>query len=99
MTIPMVDLRAQYHALRKEIEKAVLSVLERQQFRGGSDVESFEKALADFAGVKHALGVSSGTDALLLPLKTLDLRPGDEVITTPFTFFATAGAIVNAGGI
>ena len=99
MTIPMVDLRAQYHALREEIEKAVLSVLERQQFRGGSDVEFFEKALADFAGVKHALGVSSGTDALLLPLKTLDLQPGDEVITTPFTFFATAGAIVNAGGI
>ncbi|NLN93488.1 MAG: DegT/DnrJ/EryC1/StrS family aminotransferase [Candidatus Hydrogenedens sp.] len=99
MTIPMVDLRAQYATLRPEIEAAVLAVLERQQFRGGAEVEAFEEALAAYAGVRHALGVSSGTDALFLPLKALDLQAGDEVITTPFTFFATGGAIVNAGGI
>lgn len=98
MIIPMVDLRAQYKTLRTEIEAAVFAVLERQQFRGGAEVETFEQELAAYAGVRHALGVSSGTDALYLPLKALDLQPGDEVITTPFTFFATAGAIVNAGG-
>lgn len=95
----MLDLRAQYASIKEEIDAAVLGVLETQQFRGGPVVESFEKALAEFAGVRYAVGVGSGTDALFLILKAMELRPGDEIITTPFTFFATAGAIVNAGGI
>lgn len=99
MQVPMLDLRAQYASIKTEIDAAVLAVLETQQFRGGPVVESFENALAEFAGVKHAVGVGSGTDALFLILKSMDLQPGDEVITTPFTFFATADAIVNAGGI
>ncbi len=99
MQVPMLDLRAQYASIKTEIDAAVLAVLETQQFRGGPVVESFENALAEFVGVKHAVGVGSGTDALFLILKSMDLQPGDEVITTPFTFFATAGAIVNAGGI
>jgi len=99
MQVPMLDLRAQYAAIKPEIDAAVAGVLESQQFRGGAPVEAFETALAEFVGVKHAVGVGSGTDALLLALKALSLRPGDEVITTSFSFFATAGAIVNAGAI
>ena len=99
MQVPMLDLRAQYETIKPEIEAAVMAVLESQQFRGGPALEAFEHALADFVGVKHCIGVGSGTDALFLALKALQLRPGDEVITTPFSFFATAGAIVNAGGI
>ncbi len=99
MQVPMLDLRAQYATIKEEVDAAVLDVLESQMFRGGPHADAFESALADFAGVKHAVGVGSGTDALFLALKALQLRPGDEVITTPFSFFATAGAIVNAGGI
>ncbi len=99
MPIPMLDLRAQYASIKAEVDAAVLNVLESQQFRGGPVLESFENGLAEFAGVRHAVGVGSGTDALYLALKALPLNPGDEVITSPFTFFATAGAIVNAGGI
>jgi len=99
MKVPMLDLRAQYASIRKEIEEAVLQTLEKQQFRGGPIVESFEKNLAAFAEVKHAIGVGSGTDALYVALRGLGLNPGDEVITSPFSFFATAGAIVNAGGV
>lgn len=99
MQVPMLDLRAQYATIKEEVDAAVMAVLESQQFRGGPHVDAFEHGLAAFAGVKHAVGVGSGTDALFLALKGLQLRPGDEVITTPFSFFATAGAIVNAGGI
>jgi dTDP-4-amino-4,6-dideoxygalactose transaminase len=99
MQVPMLDLRAQYATIKEEVDAAVMAVLESQQFRGGPVVDEFENALADFAGVKHAIGVGTGTDALFLALKALQLRPGDEVITTSFSFFATAGAIVNAGGI
>lgn len=99
MPVPMLDLVAQYAQLRDEIEPAVAEIFEAQWFRGGPKVEAFEKAMADYCGVPDAVGVASGTDALLLALKTLDLQPGDEIITTTFTFFATAGAIANAGGI
>ncbi|MCK5861204.1 MAG: DegT/DnrJ/EryC1/StrS family aminotransferase [Candidatus Hydrogenedentes bacterium] len=99
MNVPMLDLRVQYAAIKSEVDAAVMAVLESQQFRGGPVLEEFEKSLASFAGVKHAVGVGSGSDALLLALKALHLQSGDEVITTPFSFFATAGAIVNAGGI
>lgn len=95
----MLDLRAQYRAIKPEVDEAVMQVLTEQQFRGGPVVESFETDLAAFAGSRHAIGVASGTDALYLALRALSLHPGDEVITTPFSFFATAGAIVNAGGI
>ena len=99
MKVPMLDLRAQYAAIKPEIDAAVEQVLMSQQFRGGPMLERFEVGLAEFAQVRHALGVSSGTDALYLALKALPLHPGDEVITSPFTFFATASAIVHAGCI
>lgn len=97
MKIPMLDLRAQYATIKSEIDAAVAQVFMSQQFRGGPLSEAFETDLADFTGVRHALGVASGSDALYLALKALPLGPGDEIITSPFSFFATAGAIVHAG--
>lgn len=98
MAVPLLDLKRQYAAIADEIRARMDAVIENQAFIMGEPVAAFERAVAEFLGVKHAIGVASGTDALLLPLKALDMRPGDEVITTPFTFFATAGAIHNAGG-
>jgi dTDP-4-amino-4,6-dideoxygalactose transaminase len=98
MSVAMLDLTRQYEAIRSEVRQRLDAVVESQSFILGSTVEELEQAVADYLGVRHAVGVASGTDALLLPLRALDLRPGDEVITTPFTFFATAGAIHNAGG-
>ena len=98
MSVAMLDLRAQYATIRDEIDEAVLDVFESQQFRGGPKVEAFERAMADYVQAEQALGVASGTDALYLLFRAIGLKPGDEVITSPFTFFATAGAIVNAGG-
>lgn len=97
MPVPMLDLKAQYATIKPEIDAAVLGVLESQLFRGGPEVEAFEQSLAAMTGVPHALAVATGTDAILLPLKALSLQPGDEVITTTWSFFATGGAIVNAG--
>ena len=94
----MLDLNAQYASIKDEIYAAVSDVFAAQQFRGGPHSDAFESAMASAVGVPHAIGVASGTDALYLALKALDLGPDDEIITTPFTFFATAGAIVNAGG-
>jgi dTDP-4-amino-4,6-dideoxygalactose transaminase len=94
----MLDLKAQYASIKDEIDAVVADVFAAQQFRGGPHSEAFESAMATYVGVPHAIGVASGTDALYLALKALDLGQGDEVITSPFTFFATAGAIVNAGG-
>lgn len=99
MPVPMMDLKAQYAPMKQEIDTAVLAVLESQQFRGGVVVEAFERAVADFIGVPHALGVSDGTNAILLALRAVGLKRDEEVITTPFTFFATGGATANAGGI
>ena len=98
MPVPMLDLKAQYASIKAEIDAVVADVFASQQFRGGPHSDAFESAVAAYVGARHAIGVASGTDAIYLALKALDLRPGDEVITTPFTFFATAGAIVNAGG-
>jgi len=91
------DLKKQYQNLKSEIDAAVLRVLEGGVFIGGEEVEKFEKEAADFLGTKHAIGLNSGTDALFLALKSLEIGAGDEVITTPFTFFATAEAVAAAG--
>lgn len=97
MTIPFVDLKAQYHSIKPEIDDAVLRVLESTQFVLGSEVASFEKAFATYCQVDHAMGVNSGTSALHLALLAAGVGPGDEVITVPFTFVATVAAIGYTG--
>jgi dTDP-4-amino-4,6-dideoxygalactose transaminase len=98
VNVPLLDLVAQYRSIKDEVLPALMAVIERQAFIMGAEVGQLEAAVAALSRTKHAVGCASGTDALLLPLKALDLQPGDEVITTPFTFFATAGAIHNVGG-
>lgn len=98
MSVPLLDLVAQYRTIKDEVLPALQAVIESQQFVMGPPVPQLETAVAQLAHAKHGIACASGTDALLLPLKALGLNPGDEVITTPFTFFATAGAIHNAGG-
>ena len=95
MRVPFLDLKRQYQNIKDEINDAIQAVLESQQFNLVYEVEEFEIKMAKYCGVKHAIGVASGTDALLLSLKANGISGG--VITTPFTFFATAGAIHNAG--
>ena len=96
--IPMVDLRTQYHALKNEIDQAVIDVLENTAFILGPNVHALENEIADYLNIKHAISCASGTDALHLALRALDIGPDDEVITPSFTFAATAEAIryVNA---
>jgi len=98
VNVPLLDLVAQYRAIKDEVLPALLAVVESQHFVMGPSVPQLESAIAQLARARHGIACASGTDALLLPLKALNLEPGDEVITTPFTFFATAGAIHNAGG-
>jgi dTDP-4-amino-4,6-dideoxygalactose transaminase len=97
MNIPMVDLKGQYESLKDEIDSAMLEALSATQFILGPNVQSFEQEAADYLGVKHAVGVASGTDALHLALAAAGVGEGDEVITTPFTFIATAEAISYVG--
>ena len=97
MAVPLLDLKAQYASIRGEIEPAIKQLCESQMFILGPAVADFEKNVADYCESKFAIGVSSGSDALLVSLMALDIKEGDEVITTSFTFFATAGAIVRAG--
>ena len=94
----MLDLKAQYRAIKDEVLARMMDVVERQQFIMGPEIAELEGQVAALSRARHGIACASGTDALLLALRALDLRPGDEVITTPFTFFATAGAIHNAGG-
>ena len=95
--VPMLDLKRQYEPLRGELMEALGQVLETQQFILGEHVVAFERAAAEHLGVKHALGCSSGTDALWLALAGAGVGPGDAVVTTPFSFFASVSAILCAG--
>lgn len=95
--IPIVDLGAQYAKIRMEIRPAIDEVLESQQFILGPAVERFEKQMAAYLGCAHAIGIASGSDALLLALMALEVGPGDGVITTPFTFFSTVSSITRLG--
>jgi dTDP-4-amino-4,6-dideoxygalactose transaminase len=94
---PFVDLKAQYATIRDEVMQAVTRVMESQGFILGPEVQAFENEIARYVGVRFAVGCASGTDALILALLALNIGPGDEVITTPFTFVATAGAVARAG--
>jgi dTDP-4-amino-4,6-dideoxygalactose transaminase len=95
--IPVLDLKPQYNSLKSEIQAAINRVLESGDFILGQDVTLLEQEVANLLGVKHAIAVNSGTDALMIGLRSLGIGPGDEVITSPFSFFATAESISNVG--
>jgi dTDP-4-amino-4,6-dideoxygalactose transaminase len=97
MNVPLLDLRLQHETLRDELRAATQTVMDSQQFVLGSEVEQLEKAIASYSQAKHAIGCASGSDALLLSLMALDVKAGDEIITTPFTFFATGAAVARLG--
>ena len=97
MQVPLLDLKAQYATIKDEIKAAIDEVLESQYFILGPKVQQFEEEIAEYCNVQHAVGVASGSDALLLALMAIDVSYGDEVITTPYTFFATAGSISRLG--
>jgi len=97
MKIPLLDLQAQYQTIKPELDAVVAQVIATQQFILGPHVQACERAIAEYCGCAHAVGVSSGTDALLVALMAEGVGPGDEVITSPYTFFATAGSIARTG--
>lgn len=99
MRVPLLDLRGQHQALRSQMLEAVGRVIDSQQFVLGPEVEALEREVAEYSTTKFAIGCASGSDALLLGLMVLDLQPDDEVITTPFSFFATGSAITRLGAI
>ncbi|MCK6582167.1 MAG: DegT/DnrJ/EryC1/StrS family aminotransferase [Anaerolineales bacterium] len=95
--ISLVDLTAQYHSIKKEIDAAVLSTLESGHFILGPQVVKFEESVASYLGVKHAIGLASGTDALVIAMRALNIGESDEVIIPAYTFFATAGTVISVG--
>jgi dTDP-4-amino-4,6-dideoxygalactose transaminase len=97
--VPLLDVNAQNHPLESELQAAFSQVLKHGRFIMGPEMETFEKEIATMTGAKHALSVSSGTDALLLALMALNIEPGDEVLCPAFTFFATAGAVSRLGAV
>lgn len=99
INVPLLDLHAQYAPLRDELRAAIDRVMESQGFILGADVRALEEELAQYTQARHAVGCASGSDALLLALMALDVRAGDEVVTTPYSFFATAGSVARLGAI
>ena len=99
MPVPLLDVNAQNEPLESELLNAFQGVLRHGRFIMGPEMETFEKEVAAMSGAKHALAVSSGTDALLLALMALDIGPGDEVLCPAFTFFATAGVVARLGAV
>ncbi len=97
MAIQFIDLKAQYQALKGSIDARIDKVLDHGQYIMGPEVAELEGKLAEYTGAKHCITVASGTEALLIALMALDVKPGDEVITTPFTFVATAEVIALLG--
>jgi dTDP-4-amino-4,6-dideoxygalactose transaminase len=97
MQVPLLDLKAQYADIKSDVDQAVHRVLDSARFIGGPEVAGLEEEVARYCATPHAIGCASGTDALLLSLKALDIGPGDEVVTTAFSFFASAGTVSNAG--
>ncbi|MDP8240567.1 MAG: DegT/DnrJ/EryC1/StrS family aminotransferase [Candidatus Hatepunaea meridiana] len=97
MIVPLLDLKAQYNSIKSEVDTAVAEVFESQHFINGPQVKQCEKAIAEYCNTSDAIGVSSGTDALLIALMVEEIGAGDEVITTDFSFFATAGCIARTG--
>lgn len=97
MNVPLLDLQAQYASLRDEMRPAIERVMESQRFVLGDEVRRLENSIAEYCHAKHAVGCASGSDALLLALMALDIKAGDEIITTPFSFFATGSCIARLG--
>src|SRR4026208_86391 len=97
MNVPLLDLQSQYVSIRDELQQAVERVMSSQRFVLGDEVRKLESSIAEYCQTKHAIGCASGSDALLLAMMALDVKAGDEVITTPFSFFATAACITRLG--